>query len=76
MRLRSQRFDSADVPSLLHLVAISIMIMPKTMQEQDFQPLPSYSQTKVANASWVNITLTRVDADGTRSQVLIIGSKK
>jgi hypothetical protein len=52
------------------------MIMPKTMQEQDFQPLPSYSQTKVANASWVNITLTRVDADGTRSQVLIIGSKK
>jgi hypothetical protein len=46
------------------------------IQDPDFAPIPSYSQTKVANASWVNITLTRVDADGTRSQVLIIGSKK
>jgi hypothetical protein len=46
------------------------------IQDPDFAPIPSYSQTKVANDSWVNITLTRVDADGSRSQVLIIGSKK
>jgi hypothetical protein len=46
------------------------------IQDPDFAPIPSYTQTKVANTSWVNITLTRVDADGTRSQVLIIGSKK
>jgi hypothetical protein len=46
------------------------------IQDPDFAPIPSYSQTKVANASWVNITLTRVDGDGSRSQVLIIGSKK
>jgi hypothetical protein len=46
------------------------------IQDPDFTPVPSYSQTKVANESWVNITLTRVDADGSRSQVLIIAAKK
>ncbi len=42
---------------------------------QDFQPLPSYTQTKVTNDSWVNITLTKIDSDGSKSQVLIIAAK-
>jgi hypothetical protein len=49
--------------------------MPKTTQNQDFAPIPSYSQTKVTNASWVNITLTKVDSDGSKSQVLILAAK-
>jgi hypothetical protein len=46
------------------------------IQDPDFAPIPSYSQTKVANDSWVNITLTKVDSDGSRSQVLIIAAKR
>lgn len=46
------------------------------VQDPDFAPIPSYSQTRVANASWVNVTLTRIDGDGSKSQVLIIAAKK
>jgi len=42
----------------------------------DFPPLPNYSQSTTQNASWINITLIRVDGDGSRSQVLIIAAKK
>jgi hypothetical protein len=45
------------------------------MQKSDFAPIPSYSQTKVANESWVNITLTKVHSDGSKSQVLILAAK-
>ncbi len=49
--------------------------MSQATQNQDFQPLPSYTQTKVTNDSWVNITLTKIDSDGSKSQVLIIAAK-
>jgi hypothetical protein len=42
---------------------------------RDFAPIPSYSQTKVSNDSWVNVTLTKVDSDGSKTQVLILAAK-
>ncbi len=44
-------------------------------QSQDFAHLPSYSQTTTKNESWVNVTLTRTDPDGSKSQVLAIVPK-
>jgi hypothetical protein len=46
-----------------------------TNQSQDFAPLPSYSQTTTKNESWVNVTFTRTDPDGSKSQVLTIVPK-
>jgi len=44
-------------------------------QLPDFAPLPSYSQTTTKNESWVNVTISRTDPDGSKSQVLIIVPK-
>jgi hypothetical protein len=44
-------------------------------QLPDFAPLPSYSQTTTKNESWVNVTVTRTDPDGSKSQVLTIVPK-
>lgn len=41
----------------------------------EFAPIPSYSQTKISNHTWVNITLTKTDSDGSKSQVLILAAK-
>jgi hypothetical protein len=49
--------------------------MSQTTQEQDFQPLPQYSQTTVQNESWVNVTLTRTDSDGSIAQTFFIAKK-
>jgi hypothetical protein len=43
---------------------------------RDFAPIPSYTQSSVSNASWVNVTLTKTDSNGTRAQVLIIAAKR
>ena len=44
--------------------------------QQDFAPLPTYQETRNSNAAWVQITLTKVESDGTRTQTSIIVSKK
>jgi len=36
--------------------------------QQDFAPLSQYSQTTTKNESWVNVTVTRTDPDGSKSQ--------
>jgi hypothetical protein len=41
-------------------------------QAQDFAPLAQYSQTTTKNESWVNVTVTRTDSDGSKSQVATI----
>jgi hypothetical protein len=41
-------------------------------QSQDFAPLAQYSQTTTKNESWVNVTVTRTDPDGSLSQVATI----
>jgi hypothetical protein len=44
--------------------------------QQDFAPLPTYQETRNSNAAWVQVTLTKVESDGTRTQKSIIVSKK
>ncbi len=44
-------------------------------QSQDFQPLPTYSQTTTQNESWVNVTLVTEHTDGSKSQVFFIAKK-
>lgn len=50
--------------------------MPQAQQNQDFQPLPTYTQSTTKNESWVNVTTTKTEADGTVTQSLQIISKK
>jgi hypothetical protein len=41
----------------------------------DFAPLPSYQETRNSNAAWVQVTLTKTEADGTRTQTVAIAPK-
>jgi len=43
---------------------------------QDFAPLPTYKETTIANQSYVNLTITKTESDGTKTQTSIIVSKK
>jgi hypothetical protein len=49
--------------------------MSQVTQNQDFQPLPTFTQTSQSNESWVAVVTTREDGDG-KSQSLQIISKK
>ena len=49
--------------------------MSQSQQNQDFQPLPQYSQTSTQNESWVNVTLTTTHLDGSKTQVFYIAKK-
>jgi hypothetical protein len=42
------------------------------MNNNDFAPLPQYKESTTKNESWVNVTLTRTDPDGSKSQVATI----
>jgi hypothetical protein len=43
--------------------------------QQDFAPLPTYQETRNSNAAWVQVTLTKTEADGTRIQTIAIAPK-
>jgi hypothetical protein len=43
--------------------------------DSDFTPIPSYTQSSVSNASWVNVTLTKTDPDGSKTQVFFLAKK-
>ena len=43
---------------------------------QDFTPLPIYQETSTSNGSWVNVTLTKTEPDGSKTQTSTIVSKK
>ncbi len=47
-----------------------------TTSEQDFQPLPQFTQSTTSNATYANVTTTRTDPDGTVTQSLQIISKR
>jgi hypothetical protein len=47
-----------------------------TTFEQDFQPLPEYTQSTTSNATYANVTTTRTDPDGTVTQSFQIITKK
>jgi hypothetical protein len=42
---------------------------------RDFAPIPNYKQSSVSNASWVNVTLTKTDSDGSTTQVFFLAKK-
>jgi hypothetical protein len=47
-----------------------------TTSEQDFQPLPTYSQVKNSNETYTSVVTTRTDPDGSTTQSLQIISKR
>jgi hypothetical protein len=47
-----------------------------TTFEQDFQPLPQFTQTRTSNDHWVNVTTIRTDPDGSTTQSLQIIAKR
>ena len=49
--------------------------MSQPTTDKDFQPLPTYQQTTTQNESWVNVTLTKTDSDGSTTQVFFIAKK-
>jgi hypothetical protein len=42
---------------------------------RDFAAIPNYIQSSVSNASWVNVTLTKTDSNGSKTQVFFIAKK-
>jgi hypothetical protein len=49
---------------------------PMNNPSQDFAPLPIYQETSTSNGSWVNVTLTKTEPDGSKTQTSTIVSKK
>lgn len=49
--------------------------MSQVQQNQDFQPLPQFTQTTTKNESWVNVTLTKTESDGSKTQTFFIAKK-
>jgi hypothetical protein len=47
-----------------------------TTSEEDFQPLPQYSQTRNSNETYTAVVTTRTDPDGSTTQSLQIISKR
>lgn len=47
-----------------------------TAQDDDFKSLPTYTEASTSNGSWVNVTVTKTESDGTKTQVSNIVSKK
>jgi hypothetical protein len=50
--------------------------MPQTTPNQDFQPLPKYTESSTSNQTWVAITFTKEDAEGNVTQVQTIAPKR
>ena len=50
--------------------------MSQQTQNQDFQPLPQYTQTRNSNETYTSVVTTRTDSDGTVSQSIQIISKR
>lgn len=46
-----------------------------TTSDKDFAPLPTYIQTTTQNQSWVNVTLTKTESDGSTTQTFFIAKK-
>jgi hypothetical protein len=47
-----------------------------TTSNQDFQALPTYSQTRNSNETYTSVVTVRTDSDGTVTQSLQIISKR
>jgi hypothetical protein len=50
--------------------------MSQSQQNQDFQPLPTYTQSTASNETYTSVVTTRTDNDGTVTQTLQIITKR
>ena len=48
---------------------------PLTAKE-DFAPLPTYKETSTSNSSWVKVTVTKTESDGSTTQIINLVPKK
>ncbi len=75
-QLRDRQFQHILNPNQeLRNFPIMSQQQPQQTENQDFQPLSTYSQTTVKNESWINVTLTTEHSDGSKSQVFFIAKK-
>jgi hypothetical protein len=61
---------------LFRLIPVALRENNMSAKTDDFQLLPQYKETSISNSNWVNVTLTKVESDGTKTQVSAIVSKK
>jgi hypothetical protein len=60
---------------LFRLISVAPRTNKMSAKTDDFQPLPTYQETRNSNAAWVQVTLTKVEPDGTRTQTIAIAHK-
>jgi hypothetical protein len=63
------------MPSTTEEKPWNIWGMSQMKTNPEFAPIPSYTQSSVSNASWVNVTLTKIDPDGSTTQVFFLAKK-
>jgi len=73
--------DDLSTPSVGSLypnnqVRTSLIMTQNPQKNDDFAPLPIYKESTTANSNWVNVTLTRIDPDGTTTQTSSIVPKR
>ena len=49
--------------------------MSQTTTVQDFQPLPTYTQSRISNDNWIAVTTVKTESDGSTTQHSQIISK-
>jgi len=49
---------------------------PLITKDDFFKPLPTYKETSTSNSSWVNVTVTKAESDGSTTQVINLVPKK
>jgi hypothetical protein len=50
--------------------------MSQSQQNQEFKPLPQYTQVTTSNDAWITVTTVRIEANGDRVQTSAIISKQ
>jgi hypothetical protein len=50
--------------------------MSQPAPNQDFQPLPQYTESSASNQTWIAVTLTKTESDGTVTQTSKIIPKR
>jgi hypothetical protein len=61
---------------LFRLIPVAIRANKMSAKDDFFKPLPTYKETSTSNSSWINVTVTKTQSDGSTTQVSTIVSKK
>ena len=68
--------QSLSATSQRHKLTYDFSSMPQTTTVQDFQPLPTYTQSRISNDNWIAVTTVKTESDGTITQHSQIISKR